>query len=526
MLNQLSVATIWVGALLVLLFFFRNTLWKIRKTANGGVAIPVPSGAWPFLGHLPMLSDPAVAHLVFGALADKYGPAFMVRLGFYKALVVSSSDIARECFTINDKNFATRPKSIAVKLMGYDYAMFGLAPYDSYWREARKLAILELLSDHRLELLKDVRRTEVRTSITELYQICQAKSGNLYEPVVVEMKQWFSAFTLNIIVRMVAGKRYSNISTVELHENEEGRRLQKEIHNLGHLVGVFVVSDAIPCLGWLDFKGHLKTMKRTAKEIDSILSRWLEEHRQNKLADRPKNLQDLIYVLMSILGDNKISRYESDVVIKAICMSMILGANDTTTASLTWALSLLLNHRHILKKAQDEIETNVGKDRQVEESDIEKLVYLQAIIKETMRLYPAVPMSAQHEAIEDCTVAGYYVPAGTRLLTNLSKIQRDPHIWSNHNEFQPERFLATYANMDVRGQHFELIPFGSGRRSCPGISFALQAMHLVIARLIHGFDFETPANAPVDMTDSAGLMNLKATPLEVLITPRLEQYLY
>ncbi|KAL5705004.1 hypothetical protein ACHQM5_023356 [Ranunculus cassubicifolius] len=528
MLNQMSVAAILVGTLFFLLFFFGNTLWnwKIRNTTNSKVAIPEPAGAWPIVGHLLMLSDPAVAHLVFGRLADKYGPAFMVRLGFYKALVVSSSDVARECFTTNDKNFATRSRSNAAKIMAYDYAMFGLAPYGSYWRESRKIAILELLSSHRLELLKDVRMSEVKTSLTDLYQICQRKSGNSYEPVLVEMKQWFGAFTLNVIVRMIAGKRYSNTSTTKLHDYEEGRRLQKEMHNLGYLFGVFVLADAIPALGWLDFKGHLKAMKRTAKEIDSIFDRWLEEHRQNILADGSKVDKDFIYVLLSIVGDYKISQYESDVVIKGICLNLILGANDTTTATLTWALSLLLNHRHVLKKVQDEIENNVGKDRQVEESDIEKLVYLQAIVKETMRLYPAAPLSAPHEAIKDCTVAGYHVPAGTQLLTNISKIQRDPRIWSNPNEFQPERFLSTQANVDVRGQHFELIPFGSGRRSCPGISFALQVIHLVLARLLHGFDFETPNSAPVDMTGSAGLMNLKATPLEVLITPRLEQYLY
>ncbi|KAL5704802.1 hypothetical protein ACHQM5_023176 [Ranunculus cassubicifolius] len=128
-------------------------------------------------------------------------------------------------------------------------------------------------------------------------------------------------------------------------------------------------------------------------------------------------------------------------------------------------------------------------------------------------IYPAVPLSVQHEAIEDCTVAGYHIPSGTRLKTNISKIQ---HIWSNPNEFQPERFLTTQENVDVRGNHFELIPFGSGRRSCPGISFALQVVHLILARLLQGFDFKTPANAPVDMTESAGLTNLKATPLEVL----------
>ncbi|KAL5704970.1 hypothetical protein ACHQM5_023325 [Ranunculus cassubicifolius] len=524
-LCKLSVETICVGATVVLLFLFCKTLGKRRKTVISKVA-PEPAGAWPFLGHLPMLSDPAILHLTLGALADIYGPTFMVRLGMHKALVVSSSDVARECFTTNDKVFATRPSSIAVKIMGYNYGLFCFGPYGSYWRESRKVATLELLSNHRLELLKVVRISEITMSITELYQIYREKCNESYEPVSVELKQWFNDLTLNVIVRMIAGKRYLRAPSVRLEDGDEGKQLQKVVKDFFRLVGLFVVADAIPCLGWLDFKGHLKAMKKTAKDIDSILGRWLEEHRQNILADGSKTEQDFMYVLLSILGDAKISHYESDVAIKGICLNMILGGTDTTTVTLTWALSLLLNNRHSLKKAQEEIDKKIGKDRLVEESDIEKLLYLQAIIKETMRLYPAAPLAAQHEAREDCRVAGYHVPAGTRLIPNLSKIQRDPRIWPDPNEFQPERFLTRQANMDVRGQHFELIPFGSGRRSCPGISFALQVVHLVLARLLQGFDFETPTDAPVDMTETAGLTNIKATPLEVLITPRLRQNLY
>ncbi|KAF5181737.1 Cytochrome p450 [Thalictrum thalictroides] len=262
-------------------------------------------------------------------------------------------------------------------------------------------------------------------------------------------------------------------------------------------------------------------MKKTAKELDYILEGWLKEHRQSLQENGTKVEQDFMYVLLSILEDKKIFGYEAAMANKAICLQMIVAATDTTTITLTWALSLLLNNRDTLKKALEEIDITVGTDRQVNELDIEKLVYLQAIIKETLRLYPAAPLSAQHEAMEDCTVAGYHVPAGTRVITNLWKIQQDSRIWSNPTEFKPERFLTTQANVDVRGQHFEYIPFGSGRRSCPGISFALQVVHLTLARLLQSFDFKTSLDASVDMTESPGLTNIKATPLDVLITPRL-----
>ncbi|KAB1220504.1 Cytochrome P450 82A4 [Morella rubra] len=139
-----------------------------------------------------------------------------------------------------------------------------------------------------------------------------------------------------------------------------------------------------------------------------------------------------------------------------------------------------------------------------------------------MRLYPAAPLSAPHESSEDCTIAGYHVPAGTRLLVNISKIQRDPKLWSDPNEFRPERFLTTHKDVDLRGQHFEYLPFGSGRRVCPGISFALKVMHLTLANSLHAFEITTPFDEPVDMAEGRlGATSLKATPLEVHFTPRL-----
>jgi cytochrome P450 len=205
---------------------------------------------------------------------------------------------------------------------------------------------------------------------------------------------------------------------------------------------------------------------------------------------------------------------------------MVSGGSDTTMVTLTWALSALLNNRHALRKAQEEVDIHVGKERLVNEKDINKLSYLQAIVKEALRLYPPGPLSGPRESIEDCTIGGYHVPKGTRLVVNLWKIQTDPLVWSDPLEFKPERFLTTHENFDVKGQNFELIPFGAGRRACPGISFGLQMLHLTLASLIHAFDISTPSNAPVDMTATFGLTNVKSTPLEVVVKPRLPPNLY
>jgi fraxetin 5-hydroxylase len=204
----------------------------------------------------------------------------------------------------------------------------------------------------------------------------------------------------------------------------------------------------------------------------------------------------------------------------------VVGGTDTAFVTLGWGLSLLLNHRHALMKAREELDRVIGKDRNVEESDLPKLVYIQAIVKETLRMYPPAPFSMPHENTEDCYVGGYRVPAGTLLWVNLWKLHRDPQVWSDPEEFRPERFLTQHTDVDVRGQHFEYIPFGSGRRGCPGISLGFYVLNMTLARLIHGFDLTTPFDAPVDMTETKGVTMPRANPLEVIVTPRLPSRLY
>ncbi|XP_047329402.1 cytochrome P450 82A3-like [Impatiens glandulifera] len=193
---------------------------------------------------------------------------------------------------------------------------------------------------------------------------------------------------------------------------------------------------------------------------------------------------------------------------------------------LTWTISLLMNHRRVLMKVEEELDIHVGKGRIVEESDIPNLVYLQAVMKESLRLYPPGPLAAPKEFTRDCVVGGYHVATGTRLILNLWKLQRDPKIWSEPLEFRPERFMTTHRNIDVRGQNFELIPFGAGRRVCPGINFAMQMGHLVLASLLHSFQLSNLNNELIDMTETQGLTISKATPLELIITPKLSSDLY
>jgi cytochrome P450 len=206
--------------------------------------------------------------------------------------------------------------------------------------------------------------------------------------------------------------------------------------------------------------------------------------------------------------------------------TIFIGGSDTSSGALTWALSLLLKNPLAMEKAKEELDIQVGRERCVNESDICKLVYLQAVVKETLRLYPSAPLAGPREFSENCTLGGYHVTKGTQLITNLWKIQTDPSVWPNPFDFKPKRFLTTHKDIDVRGNHFELQPFGSGRRKCPGICFGLQMVHFTLASFLHSFDIINPTPELIDMTEEFGLTNSKATPLEILIKPRLSLNCY
>ncbi|KAI3807268.1 hypothetical protein L1987_23193 [Smallanthus sonchifolius] len=391
--------------------------------------------------------------------------------------------------------------------------------------EMRKITNLEVFSNHRIEMLKDIRLSELSTGINELYGRWTEHS---HRPVVVELNKWLEHMMLNIIVMMVAGKRYFGVGG----DSDEAERFQKAIFEFFRLSGIIVVSDAIPFLWWLDLQGHEKQMKKTARDFDAVVGGWLNEHRQKrelKLEGSKDDVEDFIDVMLSLEDEGQLSNMEhdSDTIIKSTSIALFLGGNDTTAVTLTWAISLLLNHPNVLNKLQDEIDDHVGKDRIVDESDLKDLVFLEAIIKETLRLYPSAPLLGPREAMVDCTVAGYNVKAGTRLIINVWKLQRDERVWSDPTKFQPERFMGLdHQHIDLRGQQFVLVPFGYGRRSCPAANFALQVIQLTLARLVHSFDLGQPGGLPVDMTEGPGLTTPKEKPLEVVLTPRLPSTLY
>ncbi|PPD71090.1 hypothetical protein GOBAR_DD32033 [Gossypium barbadense] len=193
------------GVFAILLSFFLVLSWSGKSLKDRKP--PEAAGGWPLIGHLHVLAGSKLPYLALGELADKYGPIFSIRIGLHPAVVVTSSELAKEIFTKYDVVVSSRPKLTVGKLLGHNYANFGFCPYGAYWREMRKITASELMSNRRLELLKHIRASEVESSVKELYELW-AKKKVESTPVLVEMKQWVGNLNLNVILRMIAGKRF------------------------------------------------------------------------------------------------------------------------------------------------------------------------------------------------------------------------------------------------------------------------------------------------------------------------------
>ncbi|CAN1329047.1 Dimethylnonatriene synthase [Linum perenne] len=335
---------------------------------------PSPPGALPLVGHLHLLvrANTTPACKILASLADQYGAVYSLRFGSHNLVVLSGSEPIKDCLTTNDRTLATRASLAVGKHLGYNNAILSLAPYGPYWRHVRKMATVQLLSNHRIESMSHVRLSEVNAFVNEVYGQSRAGDG------VVEIGELLERLAFNISLRMVVGKRFGEAEYTA--ERSDVRRYKAAVEEAVRLSGVFVASDALSWLEWVDLGGYVRDMKKAAKVIDEVVGKWLDERNGGDGGgDGGGGDRDFMDVMMSSLGgDLELDvDYSRDTIIKATT----LVRSGSTSLTVTWALSLLLNHPTILVTAQAELDRHVGRKRWVQESDIPNLTYLQAIIK-------------------------------------------------------------------------------------------------------------------------------------------------
>ncbi|KAL8131772.1 hypothetical protein AgCh_007627 [Apium graveolens] len=478
----------------VILFFYLPTLLFIISalylySQQSKNLPPTPFPALPLFGHLYLLKRPV--HETLSSLSKKYGPVFSLLYGSRRVLVVSSSAAAEECLMKNDIAFANRPKLLFGKYLGNNFTSVVWSDYGDYWRNLRKICTLEILSAHQLQKLSYIRTEEVKSMVKHLFKF----SGGENKMQVVEMKPFFFELMFNMLTRMIAGKRYYG---EESKESEERKKFQEIIRETARLGSLDDLRDYVPVLRWFWSKDTENQLAELSKKRDEFMQNLIDEFRGS--GNYKGENKTMIQILLDS-GESKPDYYTDDVI-----KSLMQAGAATSVDTLEWAMSLLLNNQEPLHKAQNEIDNVVGKDGLINESHLGELPYLRYIINETLRMFPVVRYLLPHESSEECTVGGFRVPIGTMLLVDAKGVQNDPKIWEDPEMFRPERFQEENVRLGW-------LPFGSGRRKCPGEGLAMRVVVLALGAMIQCFDWDRIDKEMVDMTEGPGLFSTKVVPL-------------
>uniref|UniRef100_J3NEJ1 Uncharacterized protein n=1 Tax=Oryza brachyantha TaxID=4533 RepID=J3NEJ1_ORYBR len=275
------------------------------------------------------------------------------------------------------------------------------------------------------------------------------------------------------------------------------------------------LGDFFSALRWVDrLRGVVAALRRLQARRDAFVARLIDDHRRSRGAgDGDKEKKGIIDALLTLQETDP--NHYTDNVVKGIVLSLLSAGTDTTALTTEWAMAQLLTHPEAMKKVRAEIDANVGTARLGEEADMASLPYLQCVVKETLRLRPVGPVIPAHEAMEDCTVAGFRVRRGTMILVNAWAIHRDGDVWDTPEEFRPERFL------DAGAATAPMLPFGLGRRRCPGEGLAMRIVSVTLAALVQCFEWGVDEAGAVDMAEGGGLSMPMATPLAAICRPRV-----
>ncbi|XP_019078123.1 cytochrome P450 71D10-like [Vitis vinifera] len=440
-------------------------LYKMGERSKASISTQkLPPGPWklPLIGNMHQLVG-SLPHQSLSRLAKQYGPLMSLQLGEVSTLIISSPDMAKQVMKTHDINFAQRPPLLASKILSYDSMDIVFSPYGDYWRQLRKICVVELLTAKRVKSFQLVREEELSNLITAI--VSCSRPINLTENI-------FSS-TFSIIARAAIGEKFEG--------QDAFLSVMKEIVEL---FSGFCVADMYPSVKWLDLiSGMRYKLDKVFQRTDRMLQNIVDQHRE-KLKTQAGKLQgegDLVDVLLELQQHGDLEFPLTDNNIKAVILDIFSGGGETTSTSLDWAMSEMLENPRVMEKAQAEVRRVFDGKGNVDETGLDELKFLKAVVKETLRLHPPLPLLVPRECREMCEINGYEIPKKTSIIVNAWAIGRDSDYWVEAERFYPERFLDS--SIDYKGTDFGYIPFGAGRRMCPGILFSMPSIELSLAHL-------------------------------------------
>nr|QBS13819.1 cytochrome P450 monooxygenase [Marrubium vulgare] len=376
--------------------------------------------------------------------------------------------------------------------MWYDHADIAFSPYNEYWKQMRKICILELLSAKNVKSFGDIRQDEV-CGLVESLRLCSGEA--------VDLRKKVFGVTSSITCRSAFGKVV-----------KQSDALVEMLSTAVTMAGGFELADLFPSskllnlLTWNKYK-----LLRMRRKLDVIIDEIVEEHRLKQSGEFDG--EDIVDVLLRMQRNRELQFPITNHNVKAVVFDMFSAGTETTSSTIDWAMAELMRNPEVLAKAQREIRDGLKGKRRVEESDLQGLKYLKLVIKETLRLHPPIPLLPR-ACRDECIVDGYTIPLKSKVMINIWSMGRDPQYWNQPQAFRPERFEET--SVDFTGNNFEYIPFGAGRRICPGINFGLANIGYQLGQLLYHFDWEIPrgmSRDDIDMTEAEGVAVSRKSPL-------------
>ncbi|XP_052193799.1 cytochrome P450 703A2 [Diospyros lotus] len=492
-------------------------LWLRNNGPSLGKRLPPGPPRWPIVGNLLQLGQ--LPHRDLASFCEKYGPLVYLRLGSVDAITTNDPDTIREILLRQDNVFASRPKTLAAIHLAYGCGDVALAPLGPHWKRMRRICMEHLLTTKRLESFARHRTEEARHLVQDVHR--KADNGEL-----VNLREVLGAFSMNNVTRMLLGKQYFGAESAGPQEAMEFMHIT---HELFRLLGLIYLGDYLPFWRWLDPHGCEKKMREVEKRIDDFHIKIIEEHRRARkgISEETEGDADFVDVLLSLPGEDG-KEHLDDVEIKALIQDMIAAATDTSAVTNEWAMAEVIKHPPVLRKIQEELDSVVGPNRMVSESDLPRLNYLRCVVRETFRMHPAGPFLIPHEATRATEIHGYYIPARTRVFINTHGLGRNTTVWEAVDEFRPERHLPSDGSrVEIsHGADFKILPFSAGKRKCPGAPLGLVLVLMALARLFHCFDWSPPSEEDIDTSEVYGMTMPKAEPLLAFARPRLAAHMY
>nr|XP_009780149.1 PREDICTED: geraniol 8-hydroxylase-like [Nicotiana sylvestris] len=486
--------TILLGLLFIWILVYG--VMSLERSKNKKRLAPGPFPL-PIIGNLHLLGDKP--HISLAKLSKIYGPIMNLKLGQVNTVVISSSVLAREVMQKRDLVFANRSVADALRAQNHSDSSVVFLPVNTRWRTLRKIMNSNIFSGSKLDANQHLRNKKIQELVDHFHK--SAKNGG-----TVDIGRAAFRTSLNLLSNTIFSKDLSDPFS------DSAKEFKDLVWGIMVEAGKPNLVDYFPFLVKIDPQGIRRRMTDHFTKVLDLMSGLIDERLKERKLRNHANV-DVLDALLNISPEEFDRNH-----IEHLCLDLFVAGTDTTSNTLEWAVAELLKNPHTLEKAQEELAHVIGRGKLVDETDIAQLPYLRCIVKETLRIHPALPFLIPRKVEEDVEFCGYIVPKDSQVLVNVWAIGRDSDLWENPLDFKPERFWES--EIDVRGRDFELIPFGAGRRICPGLPLAIRMVPVALGSLLNTFNWKLQGGiAPkdLDMEEKFGITLGKAQPL--LATP-------